>query len=78
MDMLVRSSESSNCFLHFNRIDFCVAGCMWSIGGIHDMGWKEREIFGKIRFMNYEGCKRKFDVMAFVARYGGKVYSKKK
>ena len=30
-------------------------GCMWSIGGIHDMGWTERPIFGKIRFMNYEG-----------------------
>lgn len=30
--------------------------------GIHDMGWKEREIFGKIRYMNYGGCKRKFDV----------------
>ncbi len=33
-------------------------GCMWSIGGVHDMGWKERPIFGKVRYMNYEGCKR--------------------
>uniref|UniRef100_A0A0A9WTY5 Deoxyribodipyrimidine photo-lyase n=3 Tax=Lygus hesperus TaxID=30085 RepID=A0A0A9WTY5_LYGHE len=49
-------------------------GCMWSICGIHDQGWREREVFGKIRFMNYDGCKRKFDVAAFVARYGGKVY----
>lgn len=53
-------------------------GCMWSIGGIHDQGWGERPIFGKIRYMNYQGCKRKFDVPAFVARYGGKVYTKKK
>ncbi|XP_017061488.1 deoxyribodipyrimidine photo-lyase-like [Drosophila ficusphila] len=52
-------------------------GCMWSIGGIHDMGWKERAIFGKVRFMNYQGCKRKFDVNAFVMRYGGKVHKKK-
>ncbi|XP_001361001.4 deoxyribodipyrimidine photo-lyase [Drosophila pseudoobscura] len=52
-------------------------GCMWSIGGIHDMGWKERAIFGKIRYMNYQGCKRKFDVNAFVMRYGGKVHKKK-
>jgi hypothetical protein len=29
-------------------------GCMWSIGGIHDQGWGERAIFGKIRFMNYQ------------------------
>ena len=38
---------------------------------IHDMGWKERPIFGKIRFMNYAGCKRKFKVDQFVARYKG-------
>eukprot|EP00935_MAST-01C_sp_MAST-1C-sp1_P002869 g2869.t1 len=44
-------------------------GCAWSIMGTHDMGWKERPIFGKIRFMNYNGCKRKFDVAAFVDRY---------
>ncbi|EDW08131.2 deoxyribodipyrimidine photo-lyase [Drosophila mojavensis] len=52
-------------------------GCMWSIGGIHDQGWKERAIFGKIRYMNYQGCKRKFDVNAYVMRYGGKVHKKK-
>ena len=44
-------------------------GCMWSIGGIHDMGWTERPIFGKIRFMNYDGCRRKFNVPEFVSRY---------
>lgn len=51
---------------------------MWSIGGIHDQGWAERAIFGKIRFMNYAGCKRKFDINAYIARYGGKVYGKSK
>jgi hypothetical protein len=30
-------------------------GCMWSIAGIHDMGWAERPVFGKIRYMNYAG-----------------------
>ena len=44
-------------------------GLGWSIMGIHDMGWKERDVFGKIRFMNYAGCKRKFKVDQFVARY---------
>ncbi|XP_021376761.1 deoxyribodipyrimidine photo-lyase-like [Mizuhopecten yessoensis] len=47
-------------------------GCMWSICGIHDQGWKEREVFGKIRYMNYAGCKRKFDVAAFVTKYRAK------
>jgi deoxyribodipyrimidine photo-lyase len=46
---------------------FC--GVAWSIFGNHDMGWKEREIFGKIRFMNYNGCKRKFKVDQFVKLY---------
>eukprot|EP00933_Yihiella_yeosuensis_P069731 TRINITY_DN7663_c2_g1_i1.p1 TRINITY_DN7663_c2_g1~~TRINITY_DN7663_c2_g1_i1.p1 ORF type:complete len:561 (+),score=122.84 TRINITY_DN7663_c2_g1_i1:28-1710(+) len=46
-------------------------GCMWSICGTHDMGWAERAIFGKIRFMNYEGCKRKFKIEPFVKRYPG-------
>ncbi|CAF1108553.1 unnamed protein product [Brachionus calyciflorus] len=44
-------------------------GCMWSICGIHDQGWAERAVFGKIRYMNYEGCKRKFDVERFITRY---------
>lgn len=47
-------------------------GCMWSICGIHDQGWKERDIFGKIRYMNYAGCKRKFDVAAFERKYKSK------
>ena len=33
------------------------------------MGWKERDIFGKIRYMNYAGCKRKFKVADFVKKY---------
>lgn len=43
-------------------------GIAWAIGGVHDRPWKEREIFGTIRYMNYNGCKRKFDVAAYVNR----------
>ncbi len=28
-------------------------------------GWAERPIFGKIRYMNYNGCKRKFDIKKY-------------
>ncbi|KAK1261557.1 Deoxyribodipyrimidine photo-lyase [Acorus gramineus] len=42
-------------------------GCMWSICGVHDQGWKERPVFGKIRYMNYAGCKRKFDVDGYIS-----------
>lgn len=44
-------------------------GCMWSICGVHDQGWREREVFGKIRYMNYKGCESKFKVKDFVKRY---------
>lgn len=54
-----------------------ILGCMWSVCGIHDQGWKERDVFGKIRFMNYAGCKRKFDVAEYVRKWGGKVHNKK-
>jgi len=45
-------------------------GIAWSVMGVHDMGWAERPIFGKIRYMNDNGCKRKFDVKAYVAQWG--------
>jgi deoxyribodipyrimidine photo-lyase len=37
-------------------------GILWSIAGLHDRPWTEREVFGKIRYMNYGGLKRKFDI----------------
>lgn len=41
----------------------------WCIGGVHDHAWQGREIFGKIRYMSYNGCKRKFDVQSYVKKY---------
>jgi hypothetical protein len=32
------------------------------LGVCLSQGWGERPIFGKIRYMNYAGCKRKFDI----------------
>lgn len=43
-------------------------GCAWSIGGLHDRGWTERKVYGKIRYMNKKGCKRKFNVQAYIDR----------
>jgi deoxyribodipyrimidine photo-lyase len=45
------------------------AGCAWSIGGIHDRAWQERDVFGKIRYMNKNGAKRKFDVVEYVRKF---------
>lgn len=44
------------------------AGVAWSIGGVHDRAWGERPVFGKIRYMNSNGCKRKFDIAAYLRR----------
>ena len=41
---------------------------MWAICGVHDQGWKERDVFGKVRYMNYAGCKRKFKIAEYVER----------
>jgi len=43
-------------------------GIAWSIGGVHDRPWNERRIFGRIRYMSYNGCKGKFDVGAYIKR----------
>ena len=42
------------------------AGIAWSIGGVHDRAWGERPVFGKIRYMSYNGCKSKFDVKKYI------------
>ena len=41
-------------------------GVAWSIGGVHDRAWKERPVFGKVRWMSFNGAKSKFDVAAYV------------
>ncbi|MFA7287968.1 MAG: deoxyribodipyrimidine photo-lyase [Melioribacteraceae bacterium] len=41
-------------------------GIAWSIGGIHDRAWFDRPVFGKIRYMNYNGAKSKFDVKEYI------------
>ncbi len=41
-------------------------GIAWSIGGVHDRAWGERPVFGKVRYMSYDGCKRKFDIGKYI------------
>jgi deoxyribodipyrimidine photo-lyase len=44
-------------------------GVAWSIGGVHDRAWNERPVFGKIRYMSYNGCRGKFDVNTYISRW---------
>lgn len=43
------------------------AGVAWCFGK-HDRAWTERPVFGKIRYMNAAGLKRKFDIEAYVEK----------
>ncbi len=41
------------------------AGIAWCFGK-HDTAWKERSIYGKVRYMNDKGLKRKFDMVSYI------------
>jgi deoxyribodipyrimidine photo-lyase len=41
-------------------------GIAWSIGGVHDRAWPARPVFGKIRYMSYNGAKSKFNVKVYI------------
>ncbi len=43
------------------------AGVAWCFGK-HDRAWGERPIFGKVRYMNAAGLKRKFNIDAYVKK----------
>ena len=43
-------------------------GCAWAIGGLHDRAWAERPVYGKIRYMNRNGAKRKFDIDEYISK----------
>jgi len=45
------------------------AGVAWCLGK-HDRPWKERPVFGTIRYMNDNGLKRKFDMSGYLAKFG--------
>lgn len=41
-------------------------GVAWSVAGVHDRAWTERPVYGKIRYMNRNGCRSKFDVAGYI------------
>ncbi len=42
-------------------------GVAWCFGK-HDQGWKERPVYGKVRYMSSGGLERKFDVEGYVEK----------
>jgi deoxyribodipyrimidine photo-lyase len=45
-------------------------GVAWCFGK-HDRPWTERKIFGKVRYMNAKGLKRKFDMQKYLKKVHG-------
>ena len=43
-------------------------GIAWCFGK-HDRPWKERAVFGTVRYMNENGLKRKFDMSGYLKKY---------
>lgn len=52
------------------------AGAAW-VFGKHDRAWGERLVFGKLRYMNQNGLKRKFDIDDYVRRIDFLINNKK-
>lgn len=44
-------------------------GIAWSIGGVHDRAWFSKPVFGKVRYMNANGCARKFNLQQYINQY---------
>jgi len=44
-------------------------GILWSIAGLHDHPWFKRPVYGTIRYMNYNGLKRKFKIEKYIEQY---------
>lgn len=66
------SSEAYDILLYLNnkyeldgRDPNGYAGVAWCFGK-HDRAWKERSVFGKVRYMNDKGLERKFDMEKYV------------
>lgn len=45
------------------------ANIAWSIGGVHDHGWTERAIFGKVRYMSFNSTRRKFKSQEYMDKW---------
>jgi deoxyribodipyrimidine photo-lyase len=43
------------------------AGVAWCFGK-HDRPWREREVFGMVRYMNAKGLERKFNMGSYLER----------
>jgi hypothetical protein len=51
------------------RIERAHRAAMNCLGGAHDRAWGERKVFGKVRYMSYNGGKSKFNLTVYMEKY---------
>ncbi len=61
------SKRLNNTYFIDGRDPLSFTGIAWCFGK-HDRAWKERSIFGKLRYMNANGLERKFDMATYLKR----------
>jgi deoxyribodipyrimidine photo-lyase len=59
--------ELNNKYFLDGRDTNSFAGVAWIFGN-HDRAWTEREVFGKVRYMNAAGLERKCDIQGYVQK----------
>jgi len=81
LEWMATPKEAYNTALYLNnkysldgRDPNSFAGVAWCFG-LHDRPWKERPIFGKVRYMAQSGLIRKFSMEDYLSRISG-LYSK--
>jgi deoxyribodipyrimidine photo-lyase len=67
-EALARSVELNDRYQLDGRDPNGYAGIAWCIGGVHDRPWPPRPVFGTVRSMTFEGCRRKFDINGYITR----------
>jgi deoxyribodipyrimidine photo-lyase len=61
--------QLNNTYFLDGRDPCSFANVAW-VFGLHDRPWPEREIFGKVRYMNAAGLRRKTDIEAYTRQIG--------
>jgi len=41
-------------------------GVLRTVGGFHDRSWFERSVYGKVRYINADGLRKKYDADAYI------------
>jgi len=65
-----RALDLNNRYFLDGRDPASYANVAWCFGK-HDRPWKQRPVFGTVRYMNAAGLERKFDMDAYVRRVAG-------